>query len=466
MPIKEVGSGFALPVTNQIQETIETASAKAEAVPARSESGYIYTGRDSNGQLIKNARIPFQALSDTLFRLEIAGITVEKVWAVSEVSTMLDINRRSAPGAKDMASLAEQIAAQKKTGLTYSIICADLGRSHEKDQVKNALKNVSEMLIEGHPTFEAFAAQVNAKGKPFFPTTFVYAFQIAEKVGALQDPETGISEDAASLTLRYFAKEQRKSAAVAKAIFMGLISPAALFICTVAAFIFQMYFIVPQFAVIFQGMLSGKDTSLPLPTQIMISISEFFYSYSGILLMLSLTAGTAFAIYKYYFTDKGIEQRRRKILVLPILKSFFVPGNAATFARNMAIMFADPDLNSRFATISATTVNPAFKDLAEHCREVILVKSVPFADMFAGHLHLMGNGFLSVAETVDANPSDAQKLLYTYALFLEERADDNLGASITTLNTLVYAFCALLVGLVILGSYYPLFDLIGRLAGK
>ena len=86
-------------------------------------------------------------------------------------------------------------------------------------------------------------------------------------------------------------------------------------------------------------------------------------------------------------------------------------------------MYADPNASSRFQTVAETTENPVFRELAEHCREQIIL-GTPFNELFGGHLHLMGDSFAPLAETVEANPGRASQLLYTYAQYLEEEAEE------------------------------------------
>ncbi len=440
-------------------------SISANDETAETGRGFRYSGTDANGRLLKNVRIPFQTLDEAHLRLKTAGITVSRIAPESSMFAFLDYKKNSKPTVTDMASLADQIAAQYTTGLSYDKICRILGRVHPKTQIRAALNSVAEMISNGRPAYEAFGSQLDKKGNPFFPPTFVYAFQIGEKIGALPDPETGVSGDAPVIMLRFFAKAQRKAAAIAKSIVKGLISPASILISCLIVFFIQVYFIVPQFATIFTGLLAGKDDSLPFPTQIMLSISDFFYSWLGITSAVAFFAVLIFGVYYFFFNKQGIEKRGRMILTLPILKSFFLPHNAAIFCRNLCIMYADTDVTSRFQTIAVTTINPAFRELAEHCREQLIVHSVPFNELFSGHLHLLGDAFLPIAETIEANPGQAQQLLFTYATFLEEEAEEKLAMSIATLNKAVFILAAFITGFILIASYAPLITLVGRLSG-
>lgn len=466
MAVKAVAAVRRGSVAGQTGNVRSSAAATAVA-PDQTESprGFRYWGRDANGVSVKNARIPFTTAAESGYRLKLAGITVEKLAPISSAFAFLDYKKNQKPTVLDMANLADQIAAQYTTGLSYDKICRILGRVHPKSQIRAALNSAADMITDGKPVYIAFGSQMNNKGKPFFPPTFVYAFQIGEKIGALPDPETGISGDAPVIMLRFFSKAQRKASAISKAIVKGLINPAAILLSCLAVFFIQVYFIVPQFAEIFVGLLAGKDTSLPLPTQIMVSISEFFYSPLGmtvaVLLLAALVGGG------YYFTAnrKGIELRGRLVLRLPLLKSFFLPYNASVFCRNLSIMYADANVMTRFETIAETTMNPVFREFAEHCKEQLLVNAPPFNELINGHLHLLGEAFAPVAETIEANPGQAQTLLYTYAKALEEEAEEKLAISIATLKQVSFILAAAMTLFILIASYAPLLTMVSRLSG-
>lgn len=442
------------------------AAATSASGGAPATRGYVYTGRDANNREIKSARVPFQTLEESNYRLSVAGIKVEKIAPASEFFSFLDYKKNNKPSVLDMASLADQIAAQYQTGLSYDKISRILGRVHPKRQIRAALNEVADFIMDGMPAYQAFGTVRDQKGNPFFPPTFVYAFQIGEKIGALPDPETGISGDAPVIMLRFFAQAQRKSAAIAKSIIKGLISPGAILTACVFVFFIQVYVIVPQFATIFTGLLSGEDASLPFPTQVMLDISTFFYSPFGVIFALLFFGGLIGGGFYFFATEKGIDARGRLILRMPILKNFFLPFNASIFCRNLSIMYADPNVTSRFDTIAETTVNPVFRELAEHCREQLMVTAPPFNELFNGHLHLLGEAFAPVAETIEANPGQAQQLLYTYAKFLEEDAEEKLSASIAVLNQAVFILAAAITAFILIASYAPLVDLVGKMASK
>lgn len=432
-----------------------------EEIVAKPVSGFVYSGHDSLGKAISGA-VPFESADIARDKLALSGISVENL---RPANALFRRKRNGRPTLIEMAQLAEQFAAQYEIGLSYDRICRILGRVHPNTAVKNALNQVANQILDGKTAHEAFETQVDHKGRPFFPVTFINAFRLGYEVGALPDPDTEESADAPVVMLRFFAQAQRRAAEIFKKITSGMMYPAGIVSAVVIAFFIEVYWIVPIFAQMFVGLLQGKDTSLPWATQIMLSISDFFRSWLGILSSIGFFTGIIFSIYYFFFNDKGRDTRERWLLKLPILKLFFVPYYGSLFCRNLSMMWAsEPNIVKRFQTVAETSTNPVFREMAEHFANQLLVVSPPISQLFNGHLHLLGESFAPVAETIEQSPGRGQQLLYTYAKFLEQEAEEKLAISIATLNKGVFLLCAGLVVFLLIASYSPLIELVGRMS--
>ena len=426
--------------------------------------GFVYKGYDANGKSVKSIA-PYKTEIEARKHLRAAGITVESITPRNPMFAFLDYRKNFNPGVLEMAALADQISAQFATGLTYDKICRILGKTHPKVKMKRALLTAANQITDGTPAWQAFAEYKKDNGDPFFPPAFIHAFYLGEKIGAMEDPETGESDVVPVIMLRFFARSMRKASEMFKAMVSGLIGPAGILGFSIFVFFIQVYFIVPQFAQIFEGLLAGGDTSLPLPTQIMIDISDFLYSLPGLIFALAFFGGLGWSIYYFFFNKDGIEKRGRLEVRLPIFKNFFVPYYGSIFFRSLCIMFAHPELATRFRTVGETTTNPDFKEFAFHCETVVIGDAPNFSEMFSGHIHLTGETFPMIAETIDANPGKAQQLIFTHAKYLEMEADEKLKISIALISNAVYFFAAGVVAFILIASYAPLITMVGRLSG-
>jgi len=88
----------------------------------------------------------------------------------------------------------------------------------------------------------------------------------------------------------------------------ALIYPTAVVFMACAAIAVIMVFVIPQFQNIFLGLL-GPGEQLPLPTRIVVGISDFLASWGGLAILIGLI-GAGIGLKFYYATPKG-----RKLLI-------------------------------------------------------------------------------------------------------------------------------------------------------
>lgn len=113
----------------------------------------------------------------------------------------------------------------------------------------------------------------------------------------------------------------------------GLRYPTIVIITIMAAFAVLMVFVMPKF-ISFYGSFNAE---LPLPTRIMIGLSNIITGYWP---MIFVGLGVSVFGFRYFIsTDTGRKKYDRFILKLPILGGLIVKGNVARFAFLFKILF-------------------------------------------------------------------------------------------------------------------------------
>src|SRR6185312_6955695 len=100
-------------------------------------------------------------------------------------------------------------------------------------------------------------------------------------------------------------------------IISAMIYPAAVVLLAIVAVAVIMIVVIPQFQNIFMGLL-GPGEQLPLPTRIVVGISNFLASWGGLAILL-VVIGAVIAIRFYYKTPNGRRNIDRLLLKIPIL---------------------------------------------------------------------------------------------------------------------------------------------------
>src|SRR6185503_3318171 len=198
--------------------------------------------------------------------------------------------------AKDLAIYTRQFSTMVDAGLPIAQSLQILSEQSESKVLRDVTARIANDVQGGATLAESFG-----KYPKTFDNLFVNMLAVGESGGVLDVCLQRLStyiEKAAKL------KAQVKSAMVYP---ITIISVACLVI------IFMMVFVLPTFANMFKGM----GAELPLPTKIVIWMSDFTRKY--IILLAAVVAGGIYALKRYYNTDQGSLAIDTFLLKVPVV---------------------------------------------------------------------------------------------------------------------------------------------------
>jgi type IV pilus assembly protein PilC len=426
-----------------------------------SKKGFKFAGTDSLGVTIRGT-VPYTTAEEARLRLQKAGVKIDKL----NPKTSIRGKKNKKPTNIEMAQLAEQLGEQLEIGMSPGEICLLLGRNSPNLMVENAMNNAARLISEGIYIHDALAMQKTEKGENIFPDTFIYALRIGQEVGALTDPESEKSVGAANLMLRFFAESMKKAHAVKRKIRGALFYPLCVFIACFIAFLLEVYVILPMMRPLFLGLLQGKDDSLPFLTQWMLDIGDFMSTPLGVLCLFGFMAAIGGGVYYLFKVPSGIDFRERTALKLPVFGQFYLNYHAAQACRNLAMLWeGEQDVKKRFETARDTATNPEYKEMFDNILNVLSRDSVDLPQTFVPYGRLLGEEFSSVTETIQRT-GNGQQQLYSHAMILEQRAEEKLENTVAVLQQVSILIPAAFVILILVASYYPMFDLISKLSQR
>jgi len=134
----------------------------------------------------------------------------------------------------------------------------------------------------------------------------------------------------------------------------------------IMAFVVFISYVIPNFAPIFEK--SGKE--LPLPTRMILLMSDLFNSYGIVMLIVLVLAGLAF--YGYYRSEKGKYMIHYYLLKLPFLGDLLKKVSSQRFSRTIAILIGQGiPLVQAMNTAIKTESNRVFKEKIEKIQEKV-----------------------------------------------------------------------------------------------
>jgi type IV pilus assembly protein PilC len=217
--------------------------------------------------------------------------------------------------------------------------------------------------------------------------------------------------------------------------------------------------VVPIFATLFAGL--GVD--LPLPTKVVIALSNFIGSIFGFLIVVG-AVGAVVGVKVWYGTEQGRFALDTIILKLPIIGILMRKIAVARFTRTLGTLIASgvpilEGLEITARTAGNAVVERSLMKVRKSLEEgKSLTEPLKESEVFPGMVTQM----ISVGEQTGAMDAMLQKI----ADFYEEEVDAAVKDLLTALEPIMIVFLGVVVGGVVISMYMPLFSLIGKLSGK
>ncbi|MGI8789136.1 MAG: type II secretion system F family protein [Pyrinomonadaceae bacterium] len=346
--------------------------------------------------------------------------------------------------AKELAIFTRQFSVMIDAGLPL-VSCLDILAEQQKNVFfKEVLHQVRQNVEEG-----ATLAASLEKHPKVFDSLYTHMVEAGEIGGVLD------------LILQRLATLIEKVVKLKRSIVSASIYPAAVIFVAVAAVAVIMVVVIPQFEQIFLGLL-GPGEALPLPTRIVMGISNFLAGWGGLTLLIAII-GTAVGTRFYYKTPKGKWAIDSMLLKMPIFGSILRKIAVARFARILSTLLSSgvPILQSLEIT-AKTAGNVVIEDAIMKVRAGVeqgesFVEPLKATDVFP---HMVGQ-MIGVGEQTGA----LDAMLGKIADFYEDEVDSAIADLLALIEPALIGFLGVTIGSIVISMYLPLFTLIGKLAG-
>lgn len=354
------------------------------------------------------------------------------------------LGRKKKVKAKDLAIFTRQFSVMIDAGLPL-VQCIDiLAQQQPNVFFQDVLNQVRQDVEEG-----STLATSMAKHPKVFDNLYTHMVEAGETGGVLD------------LILQRLATLIEKVVKLKRNIVSASIYPAAVILVAVGAVAIIMVVVIPQFQQIFLGLL-GPGEALPLPTRIVMGISNFLAGWGGLGLLVGLI-GAAVGTKFYYATPKGRHQIDALLLKLPIFGSILRKIAVARFSRVLSTLLSSgvPILQSLEITAKTAgnvIVENAILDVRSGVeRGENFVDPLKATDVFPEMVSQM----IGVGEQTGAMDAMLGKI----ADFYEDEVDAAIADLLAMIEPALIAFLGITIGSIVISMYLPLFTLIGKLAG-
>jgi len=344
--------------------------------------------------------------------------------------------------AKELAIFTRQFSVMIDAGLPL-VQCLEILASQQENQTFQKVLVGTRGAVEGGATLSAAMRQYP---KVFDPLYF----------NMVEAGETGGILDTILQRLSTYIEKNVK---LQRAVKSALVYPVGVLTVAAGVITLLLWKVVPIFATLFAGL--GVD--LPLPTKIVIGLSNFIGSIFGLLILVG-AAGIIIGLKVWYGTQQGRYAIDATILRLPVLGILMRKIAVARFTRTLGTLISSgvpilEGLDITAKTAGNAVVERALKRVRKSLEEgKSLTEPLKDSQVFPGMVTQM----IAVGEQTGAMDAMLQKI----ADFYEEEVDAAVKDLLTALEPVMIVFLGLVVGGVVISMYLPLFSLIGKLSGR
>ncbi len=399
---------------------------------------FTFTGTDPQGKKIAGERLADSKAAVTM-QLRRERITPGAIKEKGKEFALPKLGTGKVP-VKDIAVFFRQFSVMIDAGLPL-VQCLEILAANQENQIFQKCLTGVRQSVEGGSTLSNAMRQ--------YPKIFDDLTTNMIEAGEAG----GILDTILQRLATYVEKAVKLKAAVKSALIypISVISIAALVVGCL------LKFVVPIFANMFVSM--GVD--LPLPTKIVIGLSNFVGRFwwlviGGMVLI--------FVAIKYIRKDpKGRYMFDKMLLNLPVLGTVLRKIAVARFTRTLGTLITSGVPILEGLTITArTSGNAVLEDALMKVRKAVeegrtIVDPLKESGVFPNMVTQM----IGVGEATGAMDAMLQKI----ADFYEDEVDSATKDMLTLLEPLMIGFLGVAVGGIVISLYMPLFSMIAKLSG-
>ncbi len=343
--------------------------------------------------------------------------------------------------AKELAIFTRQFSVMIDAGLPL-VQCLEILAGQQENRIFQKVLTGTRASVEGGTTLSAAMRQY----EKVFDQLYVNMVEAGETGGILDT------------ILQRLSAYIEKNVKLKRAVKSALVYPVSVLLVAAGVIVLLLWKVVPVFATLFTGL----QVDLPLPTRLVIGMSNFIGSIYGFLVLV-VFVGFAVSLKVWYGTPKGRMAIDAVLLKLPLIGLLLRKIAVARFTRTLGTLISSgvPILEGLDIT-ARTAGNAVIEKALLHVRKGLeagrtLADPLKETEVFPGMVTQM----IGVGEQTGAMDAMLQKI----ADFYEDEVDAAVKDLLSAMEPMMIVFLGVVVGGIVISMYLPLFSLIAKLGG-
>lgn len=392
---------------------------------------YQYTAKNKDGNTVIGTMdaVSEADIAEVLHKKELVIISVEQI-----KKKVAGRKKDTKIKTDDLVIFSRQLATMIDAGIPLVQSLGILAEQIESKGLKNVVIMVRQDIEAGMSFCDALARHPRV-----FSELFINMARAGEASGMLDE------------VLDRLATYLEKSSALNRKIGSSLVYPEVVVSMAIIITAVLLLKVVPTFKGIFD-MLGGE---LPLPTRILIGISDILRRFFPFVFGLLFLFGFLFK--KYIGTEKGRYNFDHQKLNFPVLGPLFRKVALAKFSRTFSTLVrSGVAILNALDIVAKTSGNKVVEETIMNCRTSVrngepisrpLSKSGVFPPMVCR--------MISVGEQT----GQLEKMLTKIADFYDEQVDAAVSGLTSMIEPLVIAFLGIVIGGIVISLFLPIFKI-------
>jgi type IV pilus assembly protein PilC len=341
---------------------------------------------------------------------------------------------------RELAVFTRQFATMIDSGLPLVQCLEILSKQATNEHFKKTIEAVTADVEAGSTLNEALARHPTC-----FDNLYVHMVNAGEAGGILDT------------ILARLASYIEKSDSLKRKVKSALTYPAVVLFVAAGVTIFMLTAIIPTFANLFKDF----GAELPLPTKIVMAMSDFLRATWWLLIMIAI--GLVFLFKRYYKTNSGKHRVDGMSLRFPVLGDVLKKASVARFTRTLGTLVSSGVPILKGLEITAETAgNVILSDAIKETRSSIgqgetISGPLSKCDVFPPMVVQM----IAVGEETGALDAMLSKI----ADFYDDEVDTAVATLTSVIEPVLIVIMGVIVGGMVIAMYMPMFEMVKAISG-
>lgn len=397
---------------------------------------FLYQARDNQGKLIKGQveASSESAAADILMSRQEIPVKITLTNEDQSANDALFEELLNPVKVQHLVVFSRQMYSLTKAGIPMIRAVMGLSESSTNPVLKRVLGDVAQQLERGRSLSAAFASH-----EKIFPRLAISIVHVGENTGRLEDAFLQLAE--------YFERDEETR----KRIKAAMRYPTMVLVVISIAMVILNLFVIPTFASMFTKL--GAD--LPWATKALIASSNFFIDYWQWMLvgLIAAIIGTN----SYLKTEQGKYRWDRAKLRIPFVGSIIERSLLGRYGRSFAMILNSGVPMTTGLSLVAEAVDNSFMEekIIEMRRNIEKGESLLRVSVSSQLFSPLVLQMVAVGEETGR----VDELLQEAADYYEREVDFDLKSLTAKIEPVLIMFVAIMVGILALGIFTPMWDM-------